>query len=58
MLHGIGSLSKDPHMTAARRKAFLEQEERIRQQMERIKKTGYDPNNDSAGMIERAGVEI
>ena len=55
MLREAGDRSRDPHMTATRKKAFEEQKERIRQQMERIREAGYDPKNDSAGMIERAG---
>ena len=55
MLHDTGSLSRDIPFSAEREKAFERQKKRIRAQLALIKKAGYDPDNDSAGMIERAG---
>jgi hypothetical protein len=56
ILHDQGSLSRDIPFTAERKKALEIQKKRIREQLAMIKRAGYDPDNDSAGMIERAGI--
>ena len=56
ILHDEGSLSRDVPFTTVRKKAFERQKERIHAQVTLIEKAGYDPDNDSVGMIERAGI--
>ena len=55
ILHDEGSLSRDVPFTTVRKKAFERQKKRICAQLALIEKAGYDPDNDSVGMIERAG---
>jgi hypothetical protein len=56
ILHDEGSLCRDIPFTAVRKTAFERQKERICAQVALIEKAGYDPDNDSVGMIERAGI--
>ena len=56
ILHDEGSLCRDVPFTTVRKKAFERQKKRIWAQLALIEKAGYDPDNDSVGMIERAGI--
>ena len=56
ILHDEGSLCRDVPFTAVRKMAFERQKERVCAQVALIEKAGYDPDNDSVGMIERAGI--
>jgi hypothetical protein len=55
ILHDKGLLSRKRDISAARKAAFRKQRNRIREEMAAIQKAGYDPENDSIFVIERAG---
>ena len=53
LLHGAGTLSRDPRISGKRRAAFEIQRRRITEQIKRIRQAGLDPDNDTMQKIER-----
>ena len=58
MLHDAGTLSRNRHISAARRAAFEKQKKRVLAEIEVIREAGLDPDNDNIQTIERAGVRL